>query len=470
MTLTMTLYSYIFIAIHIAAALLSFLSIKLTEEDRHKKKYDKSFKVVHKSEYFVFGSSVVSVVSIIFNLLTLYDPDISKILLQTLMAVAQIGLLIPVLHFRGTYYTSDDTELKYVNQGVLMCVVKWEDIASVKSWYWGWYGYYYYIKLKSGKMNNEFDGIVGRLLKDRYPVRAINAIVTYIFIILFIMEFYWLPFFYIFFYQKSDSPSEPQTQVESQTQVDPQTQVESPTIAIGEPKACFTVNEVQFNMVLVEEGSFFMGSTKEQVSDAKDDEKPTHPVLLTSYYIGETEVTQELWAAVMDFNPSSFKGKRLPVEQVSWKDCKEFITKLNQLTRRQFRLPTEAEWEFAARGGNLSKGYKYSGSNDADEVAWHIDNANKQTHNVATKQPNELGLYDMSGNVYEWCEDVYGIYDDRGASNPVNRYGSQQRVNRGGCWGFYPVDCRVTSRSKNTPASSGRILGLRLALSLDSAN
>lgn len=468
----MTLYSYIFIAIHIAAALLSFLSIKSTEEDRHKKKYDKSFKVVHKSEYFLLSSLIVSVFGITINLL----PCVSgignlsiPIIVPIIMAGVQICLLIFVLYNRGTYYASDDTELKHVKRGVIQWIVKWEDIASVKSLL-GNSIYYYYIKLKDGTMYKKLDDILGRLLKDRYPVRATSVTAMYINIIGRALVAICVVLVPEIIPQKSDSPSEPQTQVESQTQVDPQTQVESPTIAIGEPKACFTVNEVQFNMVLVEEGSFFMGSTKEQVSDAKDDEKPTHPVLLTSYYIGETEVTQELWAAVMDFNPSSFKGKRLPVEQVSWKDCKEFITKLNKLTCRQFRLPTEAEWEFAARGGNLSKGYKYSGSNDADEVAWHIDNANKQTHNVATKQPNELGLYDMSGNVYEWCEDVYGIYDDRGASNPVNRYGSQQRVNRGGCWGFYPVDCRVTSRSKNTPASSGRILGLRLALSLDSAD
>ena len=146
-----------------------------------------------------------------------------------------------------------------------------------------------------------------------------------------------------------------------------------------------------------------MGATPEQGSDAWDNEKPSHYVTLSSYYIGETEVTAELWQAVMGINPSNFSGSLRPVECVSWNECQEFVTRLSSLTGENFRLPTEAEWEFAARGGKKSQGYKYSGSNTIGDVAWYSDNSNSETHNVAQKLPNELGLYDMSGNVWEWC-------------------------------------------------------------------
>jgi formylglycine-generating enzyme required for sulfatase activity len=172
----------------------------------------------------------------------------------------------------------------------------------------------------------------------------------------------------------------------------------------------FTVNGVSFTMVKVDGGTFKMGATSEQGSDAEEDEKPAHSVTLSSYWIGQTEVTKALWNAVMGTNPSLSKGDELPVENVSWKDCQKFIKKLNQLTGETFRLPTEAEWEYAARGGNKSKGYKYSGSNDLGTVAWSSNNSLPKTHPVATKQPNELGIYDMSGNVYEWCNDYYDSY------------------------------------------------------------
>ncbi len=165
----------------------------------------------------------------------------------------------------------------------------------------------------------------------------------------------------------------------------------------------FTVNGVSFKMIFVEGGTFTMGATAELESDALGGEKPTHRVTLSSYMIGETEVTQELWQAVMGGNPSLHKGARNPVEWVSWNDCQEFIDKLNRLTGRKFGLPTEAQWEYAARGGNRSKGYKYSGSNNIDELAWY--DGNSGTHLVATKKPNELGIYDMSGNLWEWCQD-----------------------------------------------------------------
>ena len=233
----------------------------------------------------------------------------------------------------------------------------------------------------------------------------------------------------------------------------------------------FTANGVSFVMVAVEGGVFQMGSDD---SDADSDEKPVHQVKLSSYSIGQTEVTQELWEAVMGSNPSNFKGLKRPVEKVSWNDCQTFITKLNALTGQQFRLPTEAEWEFAARGGVKSQGYKYAGSSTIDDVAWYAVNSynlgsndpNYGTHEVATKQPNELGIFDMSGNVYEWCQDWYSstYYSSSVINNPAGPDTSSNRVLRGGSWDGYAGSCRVANRGYDTPAGTYRYLGLRLAL------
>ena len=226
----------------------------------------------------------------------------------------------------------------------------------------------------------------------------------------------------------------------------------------------FMVNGVSFEMVRVEGGTFRMGATSEQGSDVWDNEKPVHSVTLSGYYIGKTEVTQALWKAVMGSNPSRFKGDYLPVEIVSWDDCQEFIRELNALTSQNFRLPTEAEWEFACRGGNNSRGYKYSGSNYIDNVAWYDGNSGEKTHPVATKSPNELGIYDMSGNVWEWCADWYGDYSSGAQTNPTGPYGRSFRVYRGGCWSDYVRDCRSSIRGRDLPTSRGNGLGLRLAL------
>ena len=225
-----------------------------------------------------------------------------------------------------------------------------------------------------------------------------------------------------------------------------------------------TVGNVSFTMVQVEGGTFMMGATSEQGSDANDNEKPAHQVTLSPYYIGETEVTQALWEAVMGSNPSYSKGSNKPVEQVSWDDCQKFIQKLNQKTGRKFRLPTEAEWEFAARGGNKSQGYKYSGSNNLKDVAWFDDNSSKETHDVKTKQANELGIYDMSGNVWEWCQDWFGDYSTSNQTNPTGPLSGSNRVNRGGSWINYARHCRVTDRISLLYVDYCDILGLRLAL------
>lgn len=223
----------------------------------------------------------------------------------------------------------------------------------------------------------------------------------------------------------------------------------------------FTVKGVQFTMVAVEGGTYQMGSTS-----GESNEKPVHEVKLNSFAIGQTEVTQELWEAVMGTNPSNSKGSKLPVETVSWNDCQTFITKLNQLTGQQFRLPSEAEWEYAARGGNKSKGYTYSGSNNLADVAWFTDNSGTKTHEVATKIPNELGIYDMSGNVWEWCQDWYSenYYASSVINNPTGPASGSRRVRRGGGWGSVATYCRVANRNWDTPSFSNFDLGFRLAL------
>lgn len=197
----------------------------------------------------------------------------------------------------------------------------------------------------------------------------------------------------------------------------------------------FSVNGVTFEMVRVDGGSYQMGSYT-----GESDEQPVHTETVGTFYIGKTEVTQRLWAAVMGNNPSNFRGENLPVEMVSWYDCQEFVDRLSRLTGRVFRLPTEAEWEYAARGGNKSRGYTYSGSEDVYRVAWYTENSGGTTHPVGQKLDNELGIFDMSGNVWEWCSDNY-------SSNYSSPRNSSYRVNRGDGWNNSATYCRVANRS-----------------------
>ena len=225
------------------------------------------------------------------------------------------------------------------------------------------------------------------------------------------------------------------------------------------------------DMVFVAGGTFLMGATIEQLGDAAKDETPTHQVTLDSFYICKYQVTQSLWEEVMGHNPSYFKGENLPVENVSWNECQDFILRLNAMSGKNFRLPTEAEWEFAARGGNNSRGYKYAGSNNLNEVALYGDNSGKQTHPVGTKSPNELGLYDMSGNVWEWCQDWYGKYNIKVEKNPQGpmisffRTFFSSRVLRGGSWDSLAGSCRLSFRNLGSPGHRGSYYGLRLVLS-----
>ena len=226
----------------------------------------------------------------------------------------------------------------------------------------------------------------------------------------------------------------------------------------------FEANGVSFTMIPVEGGTFTMGATSE-MTEPYLWEKPTHQVTLSSYYIGETEVTQALWQAVMGSNPSEFKGDNLPVEMVSWHDCQTFISRLNSLTGKRFRLPTEAEWEFAARGGNQSSRTQYSGSSCIDDVAWYEGNSGGKTHPVKTKQPNELGLYDMTGNVDEWCQDWYDSYSSDAQTDPTGASSGDHRVCRGGSLRSFPWGCRSSYRGINAPGESYDCIGLRLVLS-----
>ena len=213
----------------------------------------------------------------------------------------------------------------------------------------------------------------------------------------------------------------------------------------------FTAGTVSFTMVQVDGGTFQMGATSEQVK-------------LSTYYIGETEVTQALWETVMGNNPSNFKGNNRPVEKVSWDDCQLFIKKLNQMTGRKFRLPTEAEWEFAAQGGNRSKGYIYSGSNNIKEVAWFVYTTERSTCDVKYKNSNELGVYDMSGNVQEWCQDLFEHYSTKSVKNPKGPKKGVLRVFRGGGWNLLDNVCTIVNREYARPDTKRNNIGLRLAI------
>lgn len=228
-------------------------------------------------------------------------------------------------------------------------------------------------------------------------------------------------------------------------------------IVSTEKMETFTIGGVGFNMIRVQGGTFDMGGYF-------GEEKPVHKVTISSFHIGETEVTQELWLAIMGNKPSKFRGAKRPVEQVSWTDCQDFIKELNTLTGFQFRLPTEAEWEYAAQGGISGNGYKYSGSNDAEDVAWHNRNSWHETHVVGEKKANEIGLYDMSGNVSEWCQDNYGLYSKECQINPVGPTSGPGRVIRGGSFYFEKQDSEVINRGYSKESYRSYSLGFRLAL------
>lgn len=229
------------------------------------------------------------------------------------------------------------------------------------------------------------------------------------------------------------------------------------------------LKQIAANMVLVETGTFSMGCTAEQGKDCTHWEKPEHLVMVSSFYIGRFDVTQAEWDAIMgkDNNLSMHKNcPKCPVDDVSWHDAVEFTNRLNQLTGKKYRLPTEAEWEYAARGGNKSKGYKYAGSNDPDRVEWYDGNSKDTTHPVGYLQPNELGLFDMNGNVWQWCSDWYDerYYLTRPAYNPKGPDRGTTKVIRGGSWVNFARVCRVSYRIGTLPSKRFRNDGFRLAM------
>ena len=248
--------------------------------------------------------------------------------------------------------------------------------------------------------------------------------------------------------------------------------------AQGEDNLTFTVNGVTFKMIYVKGGTFMMGCPSKNVRDCYDSELPVHSVTLSDFYLGETEVTQALWKAVTGCEPDynggwteEFgRGSTSPAYHVSWNECQAFCEELNSKLAGQlpsgyrFVLPTEAQWEYAARGGNKSRSCMYSGGNNVGSVAWYNNNCHNKVHPVKTKKANELGLYDMTGNIYEWCSDWYGSYSSVSQTDPKGPLSGTRRVLRGCCWCSYDDSCGVTFRGSNTPDHRFKSHGLRLSL------
>jgi formylglycine-generating enzyme required for sulfatase activity len=216
-------------------------------------------------------------------------------------------------------------------------------------------------------------------------------------------------------------------------------------------------------MVQVEGGTFIMGCTAEQGEDCRDNELPAHSVTLNSFKISKYEITQKQYESVMGTNPSNnANGDNYPVENISWDDAQEYCRRLSDSTGKQYRLPTEAEWEYAARGGNQSQGYKYSGSNNLNSVGWYYDNSGSNSSTVGQKSPNELGIYDMSGNVWEWCSDWYGAYSAEVQTNPTGPSSGSHKVRRGGGWDGGAASCRVAIRDYGISNGGNDIVGFRV--------
>ena len=235
-----------------------------------------------------------------------------------------------------------------------------------------------------------------------------------------------------------------------------------------------SVGDISFKMIYVKGGEFLMGAQNQNNSkrnydtEAEPRESPVHIAEIGSFYIGEVEVTQELWEAVMKYNNSENRGRNHPVENVSYYEAMKFCKTLSSMTGYKLTLPTEAQWEYAARGGNKSKGYKYSGSNFVDDVAWCVENSYGTSHEVAQKQPNELGIYDMSGNVWEWCRDWSAdwgkSYNVAPRRNPKGDSSGTMKIFRGGSWNFGDFRCRVSDRRRDAPSKSFKGGGLRVIM------
>ena len=228
------------------------------------------------------------------------------------------------------------------------------------------------------------------------------------------------------------------------------------------------VGKLAFDMQKIEGGLFIMGGTPEQHNEVISTDLPTHTVSLHTYYIGTTEVTQDLWQAIMPewYISDEWNIPNQPITDITWYDCQEFIRRLNNITGLPFRLPTEAEWEFAARGGNISRGYRFAGGNKIEDVSWGLSNAGFRKHNVGERKPNELGLYDMTGNVSEWCSDWYGMYYLGTEPNPQGAKEGELKVVRGGSFDNCKDNSYLSRREYYNPNEAMNYCGFRLALTL----
>ena len=261
-----------------------------------------------------------------------------------------------------------------------------------------------------------------------------------------------------FAWKKEDRAQPRSSELKTDTRNEPEG-----TISASGSDSGFTESQYGIEMAHVRGGTLLMGCMSEHKDDCYDYEEPEHTETLGDFYIGKYEVTQAQWKAVMGNNPSGFKGDDLPVENVSWNDAQEFIKKLNAATGKAYRLPTAAEWEYAARGGGQSRKYNYSGGNSVEDVAWYEGNSGSKTHPVGTKSANELGIHDMSGNVWEWMSDIYGNIDGAPNANSADRDKDMPRIIRGGGWGSYARGVRVSNYFNNGPGNRYNILGFRLA-------
>lgn len=241
-----------------------------------------------------------------------------------------------------------------------------------------------------------------------------------------------------------------------------------PTIPDSLQVLHFDVNGVPFDMQRVEGGVFVMGGTREQHRERISTDLPTHTVALDAYYIASTEVTQALWKAVMpewEFFEELYLPN-FPISYISWNDCQEFVRRLDSITGMPFRLPTEAEWEFAARGGNRSKGFRFAGGNIVENVSWGLSSAGFRTHEVGKKQPNEVGLYDMTGNVSEWCSDWYAPYHFGTVPNPQGPTTGKEKIIRGSSYSNCQDNSYLSHRYMAVPTEATSYCGMRLALTL----
>jgi formylglycine-generating enzyme required for sulfatase activity len=262
----------------------------------------------------------------------------------------------------------------------------------------------------------------------------------------FLMQYYWTGFFFVLLFFLSSLCV-----------------IQAQKIALT-PEKKLMLAAIETSMISIDGGVFIMGCTADQGAECTQDEFPVHQVQISSFRFSKTELTQGIWKAVMGINPSgNQRSDQFPVENVSYNDIDAFIERLNKISGHRYRLPTEAEWEFAARGGIKSRVTLYSGSSDPNNVSWNIGNSSNVSHIVGFKKANELGLYDMSGNVWEWCSDWYGVYHSSEESDPRGSVEGTDKIIRGGSYAGAIWFCRNAIRMHYAPSYKSHFIGFRLA-------